>query len=472
MATVSAWWDRFRARAWQPTDAAALAAFRILFGLVGALIAVRFLAMGGVERFYLEPKWRFPYWGFEWVRPLPGPWMQLSVAATALAGVLVALGLFYRVAIVAFFLLFTYCELIDVTTYLNHYYLVSLLALLGCFLPLHRAWSLDAWRRPALASPTLPRWMTWLLRFQIGVVYLSAAHAKLTRDWLLYAQPLGIWLAARTDIPIVGPYLEHPLVAYAMSWGGFLYDLTIPFWLSWKKTRPWAYLVLLGFHATVGQLFMIGLFPLIMTTSALVFFSPSWPRTVLGRLGISLPQPPPVEGWSAPRPTLRTRIGGAAIALYGAFQLFMPLRAYLYGGNVLWHEQGMRWAMRVVCREKNGSVSYRVRARGLPREIEVSPTRYLTADQEREFAAQPDMILRLAHHIRDEYRARGFEDVEVRVDAFASLNGRPMARLIDPDVDLARVADSLAPATWILPAPEGPPLEVWRSALARAERAR
>jgi vitamin K-dependent gamma-carboxylase len=38
-----------------------------------------------------------------------------------------------------------------------------------------------------------------------------------------------------------------------------------------------------------------------------------------------------------------------------------------------------------------------------------------------------------------------------------SLNGRRLAPLIDPSVDLARVSDGLAKAPWILPAPEGPP---------------
>lgn len=467
-------WERMLARAHEPTDVAGLAAFRVFFGLVGAVSALRFLAIGGVDRFYLAPSWRFSYWGFEWVRPLPAPWMHAVVAATAVAGVLVALGLCYRFAIVAFFVLFTYCELIDVTTYLNHYYLISLLAFLMCFLPLERAFSLDARWRPAIARATLPRWITWLFRFQIGVVYFFAALAKATSDWLLHAQPLAIWLAARTDTPLVGPLFDRPEVAFAMSWGGFLYDLTIPFWLSWQRSRPYAYAVLLLFHATVGVLLPIGVFPLIMTTSALVFFSPSWPRVLLRALRIPVgAAPAPAEPPAHAGAGLRTRVVGIAIAAYCALQVIVPLRAYAYGGNVLWHEQGMRWSWRVVCREKNGSVTYRVRARGLPREIEVSPSRYLTQDQEREFAAQPDLILQLAHHVRDDYRTRGFADVEVRVDAFASLNGRPMARLIDPDVDLARVEDGLLPAGWILPAPEGPPLDAWRrGALARAEGTR
>src|SRR5690606_25990306 len=103
--------------------------------------------------------------------------------------------------------------------------------------------------------------------------------------------------------------------------------------------------------------------------------------------------------------------------------------------------------------------------RGWSGERDVPPHRYLTYDQEQEFATQPDMILQLAHHIADDFRARGEQDVEVRVDALVSLNGRRMTRMIDPDVDLAQVEDSLFGAPWILPAPEGPPAHLTPRAL-------
>ena len=57
------------------------------------------------------------------------------------------------------------------------------------------------------------------------------------------------------------------------------------------------------------------------------------------------------------------------------------------------------------------------------------------------------------------------------MDAWASLNGRRAARLIDPDVDLAAVEDGVAPADWIRPAPGGPPIQLrsWRERTALAE---
>ncbi|MEO7678402.1 MAG: HTTM domain-containing protein, partial [Verrucomicrobiota bacterium] len=79
---------------------------------------------------------------------------------------------FYRICITLFFLGFTYVELLDQTAYLNHYYLVSLLSALMIFLPAHRAWSFDAWRKPALRLDFVPAWALNLLRFQIAVVYI------------------------------------------------------------------------------------------------------------------------------------------------------------------------------------------------------------------------------------------------------------------------------------------------------------
>jgi hypothetical protein len=61
------------------------------------------------------------------------------------------------------------------------------------------------------------------------------------------------------------------------------------------------------------------------------------------------------------------------------------------------------------------------------------------------------MILEYAHHL-----AAARPGAEVRADAFVTYNGRPNARLIDPDVDLARERDGLAAKPWILPAPPRP----------------
>jgi hypothetical protein len=145
---------------------------------------------------------------------------------------------------------------------------------------------------------------------------------------------------------------------------------------------------------------------------------------------------------------------------WAALQVGLPLRAHLYGGEVSWHEQGMRFAWRVMTREKNGAVTFHVRQTSTGRAYQVSPSRYLTRLQERELAVQPDLILQLAHHIGADFARRGLGPVEVRAEAWVSWNGRDAALLIDPAIDLLCERDGLASKRWILPAPGTGPLQL------------
>ena len=69
---------------------------------------------------------------------------------------------------------------------------------------------------------------------------------------------------------------------------------------------------------------------------------------------------------------------------------------------------------------------------------------------------QPDMILQYAHLLADSREAGGHARPEIRADVLVSLNGRPSERLIDPDVDLARIEDGLAPKSWVLAPQDNP----------------
>lgn len=452
------WLRQIRKRASERVDICSLAVFRMLFGLMAGIGAVRFLVHGWVEQFFVKPGFFFTYWGFDWVQPLSPAGMHAAFVALCVLSFLVFIGLFYRVAIVAFFVLFTYVEFIDVSNYLNHYYLVSLLAFLLCFLPANAAWSVDALLRPSIRRAKTAAYQIWLLRFQIGVVYFYAGVAKIGSDWLMHGQPLNIWLASRVDTPVIGPFLDLWWLALAMGWAGLLNDILMPFLLSWRKSRPFAYAVVVVFHLATGYFFNIGMFPIIMMVSATIFFEPSWPkRFVAERFW-------PTEHTPGPR---RARIGLRRVAMtlalgYCLLHILVPLRAFAYPGNVLWNEQGMRWSWRVLVREKNGAVTFRVKVAKRQKEYYVSPSRYLTSHQEREMSGQPDLILQLAHHIGEEYAQKGFEEVEVRVDALVSLNGRAPQPMINPDINLMQVNNSFAKAAWITRAPEQAPPRLGR----------
>lgn len=453
-----------RDRLFEPVDPASLVVLRVVFGALLFTATVRFWQKGWIFEHYQRPAFFFKYQGFEWVRPWPGDGMYVHFAVMAVCAAFIAAGLFYRVSAAVFCLLFTYAHLIDKTHYLNHYHFVSLASFLLVFTPLHRAGSLDRRLGLVRGPAEIPRWALWLLRFQIGTVYFFAGVAKLEPDWLFHAQPLTIWLGANTDFPVIGPLFRFKATAYAMSWAGAAFDLSVPFLLSWRRTRPFAYLAVVVFHGLTGKLFPIGMFPWIMTSAALVFFPEDWPRKVLpARLAALLPEAPggAAREVSGPPSTLRLTPGRkatiAALALYASLQVLVPLRHFLYPGPVCWTEQGFRYSWKVMLVEKNGDVEITAVDPGSGKRWAVDPREHLYPYQIKQMSTQPDMILEYCKFIADGFRGRGYPDIEVHARAFVAWNGRRPAPLIDPAVDLGRSRDGLAPYAFLLPAPTTAP---------------
>jgi vitamin K-dependent gamma-carboxylase len=191
-------WPRVRTAAHQPVSSASVAVFRIGFGLAMVVNAALYVPVL-VREYYIEPDVHFPYWPFEFVRPLPAAGMYAVYALMMVTGALIALGLWYRFAAWAFFGLTTYVFLLDSSYYQNHEYLISLLAVMLAVLPVDGRWSLDVrWGRREPAA-TVPAWVVWLLRFQIGVPYFFGGIAKLNDDWF-HGEPLRSWIAGRTDV--------------------------------------------------------------------------------------------------------------------------------------------------------------------------------------------------------------------------------------------------------------------------------
>ncbi len=437
-------------------DIASLVAFRVLFGGAMVVAVARFFAHGWIHEYTQVPTHFFSYWGFAWVRPWSGMGMHVHYALMGAAALSLMLGFYARASAASFGLLFAYAHLVDKTNYLNHYYfVVCTSALLAC-MPSDGAWSVRAWIRPHDACETVPAWCVWMLRFQVGVVYFFGGVAKLNADWLWHAQPLTIWLNANTEVPLIGPWLHLKSVAYAFSWAGAFYDLTIVGWLLWRKSRPFAYVAVVAFHLVTARLFQIGIFPWIMIAASPIFFDPSWPRAMLGRLGVRRAgelQLPDANEKNPERLPVGLRI---LMASYVVLQLLLPLRHLAYPGNMLWTEQGYRFSWNVMLMEKNGAIEMSVVDKRTGKTSVVDHSDYLTRYQTKMMSTQPDMILQYAHMIFEDHRARGI-DVEVHADAWVSLNGRRPQRLVDPHVDLALEQDTLAAKSWILPFAESQP---------------
>lgn len=433
------------------SQAAPLAVFRVGFGLMIFAGLIRFWSKGWIADLYIRPRYFFPFYGFEFVKSW-GEYTYLLFAIAAVSALMVAAGWFYRAAATVLFISFTYIELIDKSTYLNHYYFICLMSFLLIFLPTHACFSVDAYRRKEWAANLIPRWTTDSLKLIVFILYFFAGLAKINSDWLIHALPLRIWLPARNDMPLIGGLFNHKWAWYAFSWAGCLYDLSIPFLLYFRKTRLPAFAAVVVFHGLTAILFPIGMFPYIMIVTALIFFSGAFHQKIIDKVSswFRLPSQPKTAGkiYSYPGNT-----GKAVRFLFLAFfivQLALPLRFVLYPGELFWTEEGYRFSWRVMLMEKAGYTQFTVKDK-TGKSIVVDNNEFLTTLQEKMMSTQPDMILQYAHILRDYYSERKFEDPEVYVDSYVTLNGRLGKPLVFPETNLSAEKDSFKHKNWITP---------------------
>ena len=74
-------------------------------------------------------------------------------------------------------------------------------------------------------------------------------------------------------------------------------------------------------------------------------------------------------------------------------------------------------------------------------------TNYLTPRQQVMMAQDPYLIRTMARRLAADLKDPDPQHVQIRVNAFATLNGRPSQPLINPEADLARTLSS----NWIVP---------------------
>lgn len=434
------------------TDAAPLAVFRILFGIMMLASIIRFWANGWIEKLYIEPAFFFSYYGFEWVKPI-GNYTYIVFIICALASIGITLGYRYRLSMILFFLSFTYIELMDKTTYLNHYYFISILSFLLIFLPAGARFSLDVYRSKKYYTH-IPRWNIDAIKLLLGIVYFYAGLAKLNSDWLFRAMPLKIWLPSKYDLPFIGESLmQQEWFHYAISWGGAVYDLTIPFLLLYGKTRLFAFILVLFFHIFTRVLFPIGMFPYIMIISSLIFFDAKLHTTIINRIRKMLEfikqSRKPITSHKTYRHTKKPVLW--IVGFFFVIQLLMPWRYLAYPGELFWTEEGYRFSWRVMLMEKAGYANFKIVDGKSKTSFYVDNTDFLTASQEKQMSFQPDFILEYAHYLGDHFSGQGHKNVEVYVESFVALNGRLSEPYIDPKVDLYREKESFQHKKWILP---------------------
>jgi vitamin K-dependent gamma-carboxylase len=440
-----------RSRLSQPEDAAALATFRIGFGLILCYDMIRYAWFYPLDALYLQSDFLFKYLGFEWVQMLPGNGLVWHLSVLAVLALMIATGLFYRLATVLFTIGFAWFYLLERTNYLNHFYMVLLFSFLLCVLPAGRLWSLDVRWRGLTPQQYAPRWARWLLLAQLEIILIYAGLVKINPDWLNLA-PLEQWLAGKDNLFLVGNLFTQRWAVAVAAYGVIGLHLIGAPLLLFKRTRVAVLCIYTVFHSLNHFVFNIGIFPWFTLFASLLCLEPDWPRRLWywrpGGTDTYQPLPDHPAQHVKPLSTLLM----VFIGVWLFVQVTLPLRHWIYDGDVAWNGDGHMFAWRMKLRSLRGNASFMVRDPDSGQQWILNPRDYLTRKQVRKMSCRPDMILQFAHHLAKRWTSEeGVVAPAVYGLNFCSVNYRPFQAQIDHTVDLTTIGHWDSMDSWVLP---------------------
>jgi hypothetical protein len=426
---------------WQPIDNAPLIIFRIFFGFLLAAESFGAILTGWLRKILVEPTFTFSHIGFEWLQPLPGYGMYAYYVLMGIMGISVMLGYKYRWTLGIFTILWTGIYLMQKEAYNNHYYLLVLVCIIMLLQPANKYASIDAKNNPAIKSLTMPQWCSWIMIFQMIIVYFYATVAKFYPGWLegTFAKNL---FTPMTGFPIIGPVFKEHWFHLFITYSGILFDgLIIPA-LLWRKTRTIALIASLLFHLFNSATLKIGIFPYFALSFAVFFYAPETIRRLFFK------NKPVVEEPADPF-QINKKITVFFI-LFFTFQLLMPLRHWLIKGDVLWTEEGHRLSWRMMLRQRSGYVTFNIIDRKTKEQWSHLFDDEVTYKQRGLLTSKPDAMWQYAQRLKKEYAQKG-KDVSIYIDAYVSVNNGPQRQLLDPKVDFAEAKwDYFWHNDWIL----------------------
>ncbi|WP_317129697.1 HTTM domain-containing protein [Apibacter muscae] len=409
-------------------DNSPLIIFRIFFGFLLSAETFGAILTGWVKENLMIPKVFFPFIGFEWLHPLPGFGMYIYFFTMGILGILVMIGYRYRLSLLLFTFLWTAQYLMQKTSYNNHYYFLLLVCIIMLLLPANAYASYDVKQKRTLKSYTMPQWCSYVMIFQVSILYFFATVAKLYPDWLngTFTQ---ILYANKSHLPIIGEWFKEKWFYIPIAYLGLMFDgLVVPF-LLWKKTRTFALIASLIFHLSNSLILQVGIFPYFALSFIVFFYSPETIRKIFFKKHLKIEPQEYVK--SIPYFTKYF------FALFFTLQILLPLRHYLIKGNVFWTEEGHRLSWRMMLRQRSGSTYFKIVDKKTKEIISYNLNDLFTPKQISRINAYPDFIWQAARYIKDDLAKKGHE-VEIFANSYVSVNNHSPKMFINKQVDLSQ----------------------------------
>lgn len=167
--------------------------------------------------------------------------------------------------------------------------LFMIIIALGMAMPLARRASVHSLVRKLRGKAPPPLATVWgqrLIGLQLSYVYLNTVIAKLANESWRNGTAMRDILAS----PVFAEwprYIDSKPLVMAMTWGTLAFELSFPFLVWFKKTRPWMLLAGTMFHLMIDGLMVIPIFSYIMILSYPAFLSDDDVKWVLRKLGLA-----------------------------------------------------------------------------------------------------------------------------------------------------------------------------------------
>jgi hypothetical protein len=386
-----------------------------------------YLASGWVYRNFILPKFTFSFIGMEWLQPLPGNGMYWYFVVMGIAAIFVMIGLYYRLSLSVFTILWTGVYFMQKTVYNNHHYLLVLICIMMLFLPANTYASIDSYRLKRKET-AMPAWCSYVIILQIAIVYFYAAIAKLYPDWLngTFTGNMLNKAGAKYDITFFTWHWFHLFVAYT----GILFDLLIIPLLLFRRTRTMALVAAIAFHIFNSVTLDIGIFPYFSLAVLVFFFPPESIRKTFFRKK---------ETYITQEVVLSSKDKNILLWFFLPWfiiQIILPVRHHFIKGDVLWTEEGHRLSWRMMLRSRKGYAEFKITDKKTGKSW-LYNMKELTPKQLQQMQTKPDMIWQMTQYIKEKYNKKG-RDIAIHVTAKTSLNNNPSRLLIDPNVDMAQ----------------------------------
>ncbi|KGO96153.1 HTTM domain-containing protein [Flavobacterium enshiense] len=430
-------------RLFKSIDNAPLIVFRIFFGLLFACETFGAILTGWVRANFIRPEFTFSHIGMDWLQPLPGYGMYFYFGIMGCLSLAVMLGYKYRYSLGLLTLFWAGAYFMQKTSYNNHYYLLLLISFIMLFLPANRYASLDVKQNPGLEKFSMPAWCSWVLVFQVAIVYFFATAAKLYPDWL-DGTYTGLLFSEINTLPLIEKLFRNPGFHIFIAYAGIAFDGLIVPLLLWKRTRTLALIASFLFHLFNSIFLKIGIFPYFALSFAVFFYPPETIR------GVFFKHKPVVVSEIEGGNLLGRSLFYFFFIPYFIVQLALPIRHWFIKGDVLWTEEGHRLSWRMMLRERSGTINFRVIDKKTKNRIFYPFESHLTHKQLEGVSTKPDMIWQMAQRIKSEFLKKGIQ-VSIYADCYVSINRKIPLALIDPNVDLASAPwDYFLHNDWIL----------------------